>query len=135
MHPNDGRVISNFIVQALANQDITVFGEGTQTRSFCYVDDMIEGLVRMMNGPDSFVGPVNLGNPDEFSILKVAKLIISLTGSKSKIIFEPLPQDDPLQRRPDITLAREKLDWEPKLDLENGLKKTIKYFRRIYSGG
>ncbi|MBW2169011.1 MAG: SDR family oxidoreductase [Deltaproteobacteria bacterium] len=135
MHPNDGRVISNFIVQALANQDITVFGEGTQTRSFCYVDDMIEGLVRMMNGPDSFVGPVNLGNPDEFSILKVAKLIISLTGSKSKIIFEPLPQDDPLQRRPDITLAREKLGWEPKLDLENGLKKTIKYFRRIYSGG
>lgn len=131
MHPNDGRVISNFIVQALANQDITVFGEGTQTRSFCYVDDMIEGLVRMMNGPDSFVGPVNLGNPDEFSILKVAKLIISLTGSKSKIIFEPLPQDDPLQRRPDITLAREKLDWEPKLDLENGLKKTIEYFRQI----
>jgi UDP-glucuronate decarboxylase len=131
MHPNDGRVISNFIVQALANQDITVFGEGTQTRSFCYVDDMIEGLVRMMNGPDSFVGPVNLGNPDEFSILKVAELIISLTGSKSKIIFEPLPQDDPLQRQPDITLAREKLDWEPKLDLENGLKKTIKYFRQI----
>ena len=131
MHPNDGRVISNFIVQALANQDITVFGEGTQTRSFCYVDDMIEGLIRMMSGPDSFVGPVNLGNPDEFSILKVAELIISLTGSKSKIIFEPLPQDDPVQRQPDITLAREKLDWEPKLDLENGLKKTIEYFRQI----
>ena len=131
MHPNDGRVISNFIVQALTNQDITVFGDGTQTRSFCYVDDMIEGLIRMMSGPDSFVGPVNLGNPDEFSILKVAELIISLTGSKSKIIFEPLPQDDPVQRQPDITLAREKLDWEPKLDLENGLKKTIEYFRQI----
>jgi UDP-glucuronate decarboxylase len=131
MHPRDGRVISNFIVQALANQDITVFGDGTQTRSFCYVDDMVEGLVRMMNGPDNFIGPINLGNPNELSILEVAKLIVSLTGSKSKIIFEPLPQDDPLQRQPDITLAREKLDWEPKLDIETGLKRTVEYFRKI----
>lgn len=131
MHPRDGRVISNFIVQALANQDITVFGDGTQTRSFCYVDDTIEGLVRMMNGPDNFIGPINLGNPDELSILDIAKLIVSLTGSTSKIIFEPLPQDDPLQRQPDITLAREKLDWEPKLDIETGLKKTIEYFKKI----
>ncbi len=131
MHPRDGRVISNFIVQALANQDITVFGDGTQTRSFCYVDDTIEGLVRMMNGPDNFIGPINLGNPDELSILEIAKLIIGLTASKSKIIFEPLPQDDPLQRQPDITLAREKLDWEPKLDIETGLKRTIEYFRKI----
>jgi UDP-glucuronate decarboxylase len=131
MHPRDGRVISNFIIQALTNQDITVFGDGTQTRSFCYVDDMVEGLVRMMNGPDNFIGPVNLGNPDELSILDIAKLIVSLTGSTSKIIFEPLPQDDPIQRQPDITLAREKLDWEPKLDIETGLKKTIEYFRKI----
>jgi UDP-glucuronate decarboxylase len=131
MHPRDGRVISNFIIQALTNQDLTVFGDGTQTRSFCYVDDMVEGLVRMMNGPDNFIGPVNLGNPDELSILDIAKLIVSLTGSTSKIIFEPLPQDDPLQRQPDITLAREKLDWEPKLDIETGLKKTIEYFRKI----
>lgn len=131
MHPRDGRVISNFIVQALANQDITVFGDGTQTRSFCYVDDMTEGLVRMMNGPDNFVGPINLGNPGELSILEIAKLIIRLTGSKSRIIFEPLPQDDPVQRQPDIALAREKLDWEPTLDIETGLKKTIEYFRKI----
>lgn len=131
MHPRDGRVISNFIVQALANQDITVFGDGTQTRSFCYVDDMTEGLVRMMNGPDNFVGPINLGNPSELSILEIAKLIIRLTGSKSRIIFEPLPQDDPVQRQPDIALAREKLDWEPTLDIETGLKKTIEYFRKI----
>jgi len=131
MHPRDGRVISNFIIQALTNEDITVFGEGTQTRSFCYVDDMVEGLVRMMNGPDNFIGPVNLGNPYELSILDVAKRIVSLTGSTSKIIFKPLPQDDPLQRQPDITLAREKLDWVPKLDIETGLKRTIEYFRNI----
>ena len=131
MHPRDGRVISNFIIQALTNEDITVFGDGTQTRSFCYVDDMVEGLVRMMNGPDNFIGPVNLGNPDELSILDVAKRIVKLTGSTSKIIFKPLPQDDPLQRQPDITLAREKLDWEPKLDIETGLKRTIEYFRGI----
>jgi UDP-glucuronate decarboxylase len=131
MHPRDGRVISNFIIQALTNQDITVFGDGAQTRSFCYVDDMIDGLVRMMNAPDNFVGPINLGNPNELSILEVAKLIISLTGSNSKIIFEPLPQDDPLKRQPDITLAKEKLDWEPKLDIETGLKRTIDYFSTI----
>jgi UDP-glucuronate decarboxylase len=131
MHPNDGRVISNFIVQALANQGITVFGDGSQTRSFCYVDDMIEGLFRMMNAPDDFIGPVNLGNPDEFSILELAEMIIKLTVSKSKIIFNPLPQDDPLQRQPNITLAKERLDWEPKLNLEEGLKRTIEYFRGI----
>jgi UDP-glucuronate decarboxylase len=131
MHPNDGRVVSNFIVQALTNQDITVYGDGSQTRSFCYVDDLIEGLIRMMNGPDDFVGPVNLGNPTEFTILDLAEKTIRLTGSKSKIIFKPLPQDDPLQRRPDITLAKEKLQWEPKIDVENGLNKTIEYFRSI----
>jgi len=131
MHPNDGRVVSNFIVQALTNQDITVYGDGSQTRSFCYVDDLIEGLIRMMNGPDDFVGPVNLGNPTEFTILDLAEKTIRLTGSKSKIIFKPLPQDDPLQRRPDITLAKEKLQWEPKIDVENGLNKAIEYFRSI----
>jgi len=131
MHPNDGRVVSNFIVQALTNQDITVYGDGSQTRSFCYVDDLIEGLIRMMNGPDDFVGPVNLGNPTEFTILDLAEKTIRLTGSKSKIIFKPLPQDDPLQRRPDITLAKEKLQWEPRIDVENGLNKTIEYFRSI----
>lgn len=131
MHPNDGRVVSNFIVQALTNRDITVYGDGSQTRSFCYVDDLIEGLIRMMNGPDDFVGPVNLGNPTEFTILDLAEKTIRLTGSKSKIIFKPLPQDDPLQRRPDITLAKEKLHWEPRIDVENGLNKTIEYFRSI----
>jgi len=131
VQPNDGRVISNFIVQALANEDITVFGDGTQTRSFCYVDDMIEGLIQMMNGPDDFMGPVNLGNPHEFSMLQLAEVIIRLTGSRSKIIFKPLPQDDPLQRCPDIDLAREKLDWEPKIDLEEGLRRTIEYFKCI----
>jgi len=131
MHPRDGRVISNFIVQALTSKDITVYGDGTQTRSFCYVDDIVEGMVRMMNGPDNFIGPVNLGNPDELSILDIAKMIIDLTGSTSKIIFEPLPQDDPVQRQPDITLARENLGWEPKLDIETGLKRTIEYFRKI----
>ena len=131
MHPNDGRVVSNFIVQALTNQDITVYGDGSQTRSFCYVDDLIEGLIRMMNGPDDFVGPVNLGNPTEFTILDLAEKTIRLTGSKSKIIFKPLPQDDPLQRRPDITLAKEKLQWEPVIDVEKGLNKTIEYFRSI----
>jgi len=131
MHPNDGRVISNFIVQALANSDITVYGRGEQTRSFCFVDDLIEGLVRMMNAPDDFIGPVNLGNPDEFSILELAQMVIRLTGSRSKIIFEPLPQDDPLQRQPDISLAKERLNWEPTLNLEQGLMRTIEYFRTI----
>ncbi len=131
MHPNDGRVVSNFIVQALKNKDITVFGDGTQTRSFCYVDDLIEGLIRMMSGPDDFVGPVNLGNPDEFTILELAKKIVKITNSKSKIVFKPLPQDDPLQRRPDISLAKEKLKWQPTVKLDQGLKKTIEYFDTI----
>jgi len=133
MHPNDGRVVSNFIVQALKGEDITMFGDGTQTRSFCYVDDMINGLVGMMNGPDGFVGPVNLGNPSEYQMLELAEIIISLTGSRSKIIFKPLPMDDPKRRRPDIGLARERLGWEPKADVEEGLKKTIEYFRSIIS--
>ncbi len=131
MHPNDGRVVSNFIVQALANRDITVYGDGTQTRSFCYVDDLVEGLIRMMNGPDDFVGPVNMGNPEEFSMTQLADNIIRLSGSKSKIVFEPRPQDDPMQRKPDITLAKERLDWEPTLKLEEGLKRTIDYFKDI----
>jgi len=131
MHPNDGRVVSNFIVQALKNQKITVYGDGSQTRSFCYVDDMVEGMIRMMSGPDDLIGPVNLGNPDEFSILELAEKIIELTGSKSEIIFKPLPQDDPLQRKPDISLARKKLDWEPTIKLEDGLKRTIEYFKGI----
>ncbi|MBW1782882.1 MAG: SDR family oxidoreductase [Deltaproteobacteria bacterium] len=131
MHPNDGRVVSNFIVQALTHKDITVYGDGAQTRSFCYVDDLIEGLIRMMNGPDDFVGPVNLGNPAELSMMDLAKLIIGLTGSRSKIIFKPLPQDDPLQRQPDISLAKKMLQWEPRVDMEQGLGKTIAYFRDI----
>ena len=131
MHPNDGRVVSNFIVQALTNQDITVFGDGTQTRSFCYVDDLIEGLIRMMSGPDDFTGPVNLGNPDEFTILELAKKIVEITNSKSKIVFKPLPQDDPMQRRPDISLAKEKLKWQPTVKLDQGLKKTINYFDKL----
>ncbi len=131
MHPNDGRVVSNFIVQSLNNQKITVYGDGSQSRSFCYVDDMVEGMIRMMNGPDDLIGPVNLGNPDEFSILELAERIIELTGSKSGIIFKPLPQDDPLQRKPDISLARKKLDWEPTIKLEDGLKRTIEYFKGV----
>jgi len=131
MHPNDGRVVSNFIVQALSNRDITVYGDGKQTRSFCYVDDLIEGMIRMMDGPDDFVGPVNLGNPGEFSILELAEMTVKMTGSRSKIIFKPLPQDDPLQRQPDITLAREHLEWEPEVGLEEGLVRTIEYFREL----
>ncbi|MDL1968416.1 MAG: SDR family oxidoreductase [Deltaproteobacteria bacterium] len=131
MHPNDGRVVSNFIVQALSNKDITVFGDGLQTRSFCYVDDLIEGLIRMMDSPDDFTGPVNLGNPNEFSVLELAKKIIETTGSKSKIVFRPLPQDDPCQRQPDISLAKEKLDWQPNVNLDKGLEKTIEYFDKI----
>lgn len=131
MHPNDGRVVSNFIMQALRGEDITVFGDGSQTRSFCYVDDMIDGLVKLMNSPDDFTGPVNLGNPKEFSILELAKKVIDLTGSKSKIAFKPLPQDDPIQRKPDITLAEKTLEWTPTISLEEGLKKTVKYFERL----
>ena len=131
MHPNDGRVVSNFILQALKNQDITVYGDGKQTRSFCYVDDMIEGFIRMMQTPDDFTGPVNLGNPQEYSILELAEKIIALTQSKSKIVFKPLPQDDPLQRKPDIELAKDKLNWQPRTELEDGLKQTIKFFKTL----
>ena len=128
MHPNDGRVVSNFIVQALRNQPITIFGDGSQTRSFCYVDDLIDGLWRLMNSPDEITGPVNLGNPREFTIRELAEKIISLTGSSSSLVFEPLPQDDPRQRQPDISLARKQLAWEPKIPLEQGLTRTIEYF-------
>ncbi len=130
MHPGDGRVVSNFIVQALKNEDITVYGDGQQTRSFCYVDDLVEGFIRMMNCED-FIGPVNLGNPGEFTILELAEAVIRQTGSNSKIVYEPLPQDDPLQRQPNISLAREKLGWEPKVPLEEGLEKTIRYFKEL----
>ena len=135
MHPNDGRVVSNFIVQALKNQDITVYGDGSQTRSFCYVDDLIDGMVRMMNGDDEFVGPVNLGNPTEFTILELAEKIIQLTASKSRIVFRPLPQDDPLQRQPNISLAKEKLQWEPGTALNEGLQSTIAFFKTILNDG
>jgi len=123
MDPNDGRVVSNFIVQALRNQDITVYGDGSQTRSFCFVDDLIEGLLRMMNGPDDFIGPVNLGSPDEFTILELAQKTIEMIGSRSGIVFKPLPQDDPLQRQPEISIAKEKLSWSPHVSLEEGLAK------------
>jgi len=129
MHPNDGRVVSNFIVQALRNEDITVYGDGKQTRSFCYVDDMIVGLVALMNSADEITGPLNLGNPHEISILDLAKLIIELTGSSSKIKFEEKPDDDPSQRQPDITKAKQLLNWQPTTPLEEGLKKTIEYFK------
>ena len=134
MHPNDGRVVSNFIVQALNNQDITLFGDGNQTRSFCYVDDLIEGMVRLMNTGDDVTGPVNVGNPGEFTIRELAEKVIQLTGSKSKLVFKPLPQDDPRQRKPDITLAKKVLGWEPKVPLEEGLKKTIEYFDKLLKG-
>ena len=129
MHPNDGRVISNFIVQALMGRDITVYGDGSQTRSFCFVDDMVEGLLNMMNGPDDFIGPVNLGDSDCISIIDVAEKIKSMTNSSSKIIFEELPHDDPVQRQPNVTLAREKLDWQPQTSFDEGLHQTINYFR------
>ena len=128
MHPNDGRVVSNFIVQALKGENLTVYGDGKQTRSFCYGDDLIDGLVKLMDSPDDFTGPVNLGNPNEFSILELAQMIIKMTDSKSKIVFKPLPSDDPTQRQPDISLARKHLDWEPKIKLDEGLKKTVDYF-------
>lgn len=131
MHPNDGRVVSNFILQALKNEDITVYGDGKQTRSFCYVDDMIEGVIRMMNAPDDFTGPVNLGNPQEFTILELAQKIIALTRSNSKIIFKPLPEDDPLQRKPNIELATTKLQWKPQTQLNEGLTRAIDYFRTL----
>ncbi len=133
MHPDDGRVVSNFIMQALKGEPLTIFGDGTQTRSFCYVDDMIEGLIKMMNGPDDFVGPVNLGNPTEYKIIDLAQKIISLTQSKSSIAFHPQPMDDPKRRRPDISLAQEKLNWEPRINLEEGLKSAVQYFRELIS--
>jgi UDP-glucuronate decarboxylase len=131
MHPYDGRVVSNFIVQALSGKDITIYGDGAQTRSFCYVDDLINGIMGMMNGPDDFVGPVNLGNPGEFTMLELAQLVLELTNSKSKIVHLPRPSDDPSQRRPNIELAKSKLNWEPKVALRDGLKKTIDYFASI----
>jgi len=131
MQPDDGRVISNFIVQALKNKDITIYGDGSQTRSFCYVDDLVEGIIKMMNGREDFVGPVNLGNPNEFTILELAKKIIKLIDSKSKIICKSLPEDDPKRRKPNIELAYKELNWEPKIQLDEGLKKTIDYFERL----
>jgi UDP-glucuronate decarboxylase len=131
MHPFDGRVVSNFIRQALAGSEITIFGDGSQTRSFCYRDDLVEGLIRLMDAPDECIGPINLGNSDEFTVAELATLVLELTGSKSKLVRRPLPQDDPLKRRPDITLARQKLDWKPTVPLREGLKKTIDWFRTI----
>jgi UDP-glucuronate decarboxylase len=131
MHPNDGRVVSNFVVQALRKNPITVYGDGNQTRSFCYVDDLVDALIRLMATPGDFTGPVNLGNPTEFKVLELAQKVIELTGSKSEIVFKPLPVDDPIQRQPDIRLARSILNWEPTTSLDEGLKKTIAYFRLI----
>lgn len=131
MDPDDGRVVSNFIVQALKNEDITIYGDGSQTRSFCYVDDLIEGMIRLMNSRDGFTGPCNIGNPGEFTMLQLAKKVIELTGSTSKIVYLPLPQDDPLQRKPLIDLAKKELDWEPTIALNEGLGKTIEYFKTI----
>jgi UDP-glucuronate decarboxylase len=131
MHPNDGRVVSNFIVQALKGDNITMYGDGSQTRSFCYVDDLIEGFVRMMATEKGVTGPINLGNPGEFTMLELAEKVIQLTGSKSKLVFMPLPTDDPKQRQPDISLAKENLGWQPKVDLEDGLKETISYFKKL----
>jgi UDP-glucuronate decarboxylase len=131
MHPNDGRVVSNFIVQALSGKDITIYGNGSQTRSFCYVDDLIEGFIRLMASSPDTTGPINIGNPVESTIKELAETIISMVGGKSKVIFNPLPQDDPKQRNPDITLARQKLGWEPKVKLHDGLSNTIDYFKKI----
>lgn len=131
MHPNDGRVVSNFIVQALKGENITIYGDGKQTRSFCYVDDNIDGMYRLMNSRDGFTGPVNIGNPGEFTMLELAELVIELTNSKSKLVYMPLPQDDPLQRKPIIDLAKKELGWEPKIQLREGLQKTIAYFESV----
>ena len=131
MHPQDGRVVSNFIVQALKGEDITIFGDGSQTRSFCYVDDLIEGFVKMMNSNSDLTGPINLGNPGEFTIKELAEKVVKMTGSSSRIVFRDLPQDDPKRRKPDISLAKKELNWEPKIDLESGLRKTVEYFKTI----
>lgn len=135
MNPNDGRVVSNFIMQALRNEDITIYGDGSQTRSFCYVDDLIEGMVRLMNSRDGFTGPVNIGNPGEFTIKELAETVIELTGSKSKLIYLDLPSDDPKQRRPDISLAKKELDWEPKIALREGIERSIPYFQSCIEKG
>jgi UDP-glucuronate decarboxylase len=135
MLPHDGRVVSNFVMQALTGEDITIYGEGNQTRSFCYVDDLIEAMIRVMATPDDFTGPINIGNPTEFTIRQLAEEVISLTGSKSRLIFKPLPIDDPKQRQPDISLAKKTIDWSPSVELESGLEKTISYFRaQLLSG-
>jgi UDP-glucuronate decarboxylase len=131
MHPNDGRVVSNFIVQALQNKDLTVYGKGLQTRSFQYVDDLVEGMIRLMATPDDFIGPVNIGNPNEFTVRQLAELVIALTGSQSKIVEKPLPADDPMMRRPDISLAQKELNWSPTIELKEGLEKTIQYFQSV----
>ncbi|MBL6689636.1 MAG: SDR family oxidoreductase [Pseudomonadales bacterium] len=131
MHPKDGRVVSNFITQALSEAPVTMFGDGTQTRSFCYVDDLIDGLIRLMDSPDDVIGPVNLGNPGEFTMLQLAQLILEMTGSRSELVFEPLPSDDPVQRQPDISLARQMLEWSPSIELAEGLGFTIAYFREM----
>jgi UDP-glucuronate decarboxylase len=131
MHPNDGRVVSNFIVQAIKGEDITIYGDGQQTRSFCYVDDLIEGFIRLMNVEPGFAGPVNLGNPGEFTMLELAERVLKLVGGKSKLTFMPLPEDDPKQRQPNIFLAKEKLDWEPEVPLNEGLKRTVDYFVKL----
>ncbi len=135
MHPNDGRVVSNFIVQALKGEDITIYGDGSQTRSFCYVDDLIEVFIRMMDTERGFTGPINIGNPGEFTMLELAEKVLMLVGGSSKLVFKPLPADDPKQRQPDISLARQKLGWEPKVSLEDGLKETIGYFRHLLKEG
>ncbi|KQX26159.1 MULTISPECIES: UDP-glucuronic acid decarboxylase family protein [unclassified Sphingomonas] len=132
MHPKDGRVVSNFIMQALAGDPITIYGGGRQTRAFCYVDDLIDGMVRLMNSPEGLTGPINIGNPNEFTMIELAELVLALTGSKSKLVFEPAAVDDPKQRRPNIDLAKSTLGWEPKVGLEDGLKETISYFRAVY---
>jgi UDP-glucuronate decarboxylase len=134
MHPNDGRVVSNFIVQALRNESITIFGEGTQTRSFCYVDDLVNGLLGLMNSGDDVTGPVNLGNPREFTMLQLAQQVIEITGSRSQLVFKPLPQDDPRQRQPDISKAKQLLDWQPNVNLADGLRKTVTYFDGVLNG-
>lgn len=131
MRPDDGRVISNFIVQALKNKKITIYGDGSQTRSFCYIDDMVKGIISMMGADDTFIGPVNLGNPEELTIFEIANMIIELTNSKSSIEYKPLPEDDPVRRKPDITIARERLKWSPGISIDEGLKKTIEYFERF----
>lgn len=131
MQPDDGRVVSNFIIQALRNDDITIYGDGQQTRSFCFVSDLVDGIVRMMDSPMGFTGPINLGNPTEFTMLELAETILNLTGSSSKLVFKTLPSDDPRQRKPDISLAKQNLDWQPLVNLEEGLKETISYFKSI----